>query len=508
LDVSILKAAFSHLRAVCGNAPLGVIFSNLSRLNVEPKVPIDDDHRWDPTVSRADFVRGFELPSPAELAVASGGPFDPVMEWMPHHPAPVKPLPGVFWPLLAKIVDQVTVICVDASGSMRSVCPLLNERKWAAACEFVAAIRAGFAEFRPAALVGTVCVNIGKPAVIWGLGVPPEMGTLKPAGNTDIWGSVAAVSEEIRLISKELPARIILVTDGSDEPLRQFSTAQKLRERRIVVDTILFPGSSEAEKRDPNAAISAVTLGVAICPTVEKKAERLGLVGTEAFVDLRVRRPPRWRPIEWELDRDRFLGFEGLRRFHGSGQLNARPFEEILREVGEVVYDSKFRDDRIAKELRICQLFGRNVVQVNRSQWRVLLMGEEDVWWHLAIVFPWNYPWARPIFRVEAFKCADRDIPLGRVPDNWSRCSDDRPEPQGERVETLLRILAAGLKVNKRGRRLMRQWDGEGKPAPVDSPETWELYREPIPRSLVRDPEAKRHYRSKIEAAVAKRQAM
>jgi hypothetical protein len=363
---------------------------------------------------------------------------------------------------------------------MRAISPLLKKRKDTVAREFAEAMKTAFNQFQPEALVGiaTLTANPQPPTITWGIGFCPPWPKVEPTGRTDIWGGVKDVAARIRKIAPHVPARIVLLTDGEDERFRQLTVCQDLQAKKIVVDTVFFSGSETPSTVNGIAAISFATLGIFLFPMKENVEELRKLVSGEAFIDLTLRDLPPSQ--DWIFDRDAFGLADRTSTFDRMEDLPPALVSEKLKlfESTPTGYVSQYRERRIGKELKICQILGQKVApcEANSGEWKVVIEARDKFWWGLSVLFPWNYPYRRPVFRVEAYKCAS--LSLGRVPDDWLG-----EFKINERVYVLLKRIGRRLPAVENIQNIeniekkSKQWRGEGDALPVKSSLKWEMCR-------------------------------
>jgi hypothetical protein len=243
-----------------------------------------------------------------------------------------------------------------------------------------------------------------------------------------IAGHIAAIRD---VISKDTPARIILITDGEDDTSLQLCLTQRLVKERILLDAIVIPNSRDEQKYSPIRAMCRSTSGIAVLPDSP-------LITQESFADLFMRRIvfPVCRLSRGTLD---IL----QKNSNYPTEIPAVPVRR--RPVGDV----PFRTARIGKELKICQIHGRRITALSDSEFGVLVFDSDALAWFVKVYFPWNYPYNRPIFRIAGWKwLAQPDLVLGnsgRVPD--SRLGKFQI---GERLEILLGRVSAELKLGER----------------------------------------------------------
>jgi ubiquitin-protein ligase len=299
-------------------------------------------------------------------------------------------------------IDQLTVVVIDASGTMVTLVPSMLERKLRVAAELATAFFEAAARDRPPAIYGFATFPDGGELEL-GLHLP-EVPDLEARGRASIWRALADVSQSISQIpdAEELKKRIVLITDGEDEVSNErVQVCNFLLARNIVLDAIILANyCKETRDEEEESFLRSVcplcnlTGGVAFLP--ETKQDALDWISREELVNLDLRRIERLRDPP-ALDRD-FRLAETWRLPFGR-MLPQPPFHQNDVLHPELPEPRDDRERRIAKEFRRCrqsiQAFG---FDGRVDHWRVFIHARAAVW-DLAVTFPADYPHDRPDFR-------------------------------------------------------------------------------------------------------------
>jgi ubiquitin-protein ligase len=331
--------------------------------------------------------------------------------------------------LTAKLdeVEQVNVVVVDDSGSMRSVVPELGQRKIAAATllaqEFIAALKFynpvsayGFATFSSA---GKLELTSGIPAVP----------AVEAKGRQSLWRAVGSVLAALKKKTGLANAkkRIFVITDG-DVPNEEDRTAvcRDLVTSGVILDAVLLCTTDDNSDQDFRMSVLALSLnsrGCAFCPKSLEEVARF--IRKEEFADLAFRRPTVARsspvPARAFTVATQFLSFTTK----VPCDIPYKPGDSLRtlpRALRETPVPHTFCAARILAEMQICAESGFAPYAAADSirHWRVhipgpLPGGARTVYWPVIVRFRPDYPYSAPSFHFLALPPLPNVSALGRV---------------------------------------------------------------------------------------------
>jgi ubiquitin-protein ligase len=324
-------------------------------------------------------------------------------------------------------VEQVNVLVVDDSGSMRSVVPALNKRKIAAAQllgqEFVAAL----AFYNAASAYGLTTFS-GSEKLELGSGIP-IVPSIEAKGRFSLWKAIANVLAVLKgnVGLTHAKKRIFVITDGDavdNEP--RAAVCRDLVNSGVILDAVVLCTTDDDSDLDFRLSVLTLSLnsgGCAFCP--KSLEEIVRFIRKEEFADLAFRRPivARSSPVPDSAltVATPFLSFTTRVPPH-------IPYKagDPLRTLGRAMYETPaprtFCAARILSEMQICAEAGFAPYAAADSvfQWRVHIPGPlpgtaRTVFWPLAVKFRADYPHSAPTFRFLALPPLPNVSALGRV---------------------------------------------------------------------------------------------
>jgi ubiquitin-protein ligase len=439
-------AALAEVGSALSDAVIGAPAAALAAA-----VPIDATHTW--TAQAWQFATDLPRPRPW-----SGGPFDPVSPgdacvrttmavvrctsdiamlmlgrrpdglpvWYspPHGAVQVGPLPDDGPP--SGPVEQVCVVLIDDSGSMRSVVPGMDTRKIAAAQTIAREFFAAAAFYSPTVLWG--CATFAEVDRIRLGAAIPRVCDVSPRGQTGLWRTLMKVVAILRRF-EHARRRIFVITDGEDvTDDDQLDVCREMLAGAIVLDAVLLRTSDDDTDHRCHAEVLPFALhsgGCCFCP--KSVEEALGFIRKEEFVDLTFRGQGHRRHRHLPLQPGEVAAVTKWITF--TAQIPSyMPYKRLdhLRTFDFVAHSMQHRRSycitRILREMQICIDAGFPAfVTETILAWRVFMQAplagsdRASVYWVMNITFRTDYPYTAPTFRFLSLPPLKNVSALGRV---------------------------------------------------------------------------------------------
>jgi hypothetical protein len=286
-----------------------------------------------------------------------------------------------------------TVVVVDGSGSMRCAIPRFRARPRRKALAAAAIAAAFFEAAWRLGAPGAYALAPGPP-----LRVPPAACGPAPAGR--VWPAIGAAAAQIAARKRGAPGRILVLTDGEEEPPDgALALGQALCADRIVLDAVVL---GERAVAPALFALVRITGGTIARPA--SLADACAFVQREEFVDLALRHLPDRANARLRMA-DLSAWGRMMTVFDTEGPRVSRPFRQadLLGECALPPDDP--RKERCGEELRRCRWRNFSVYAVidpSVCLWRAFVeiaSAGKGVFWDIAVVFPADYPYAPPTLR-------------------------------------------------------------------------------------------------------------